>query len=68
MAEQTLPRVFKVGDDVIPEDDGNRSMTNEQVRDALKMAYPEIAYASIVEVRHPDQIVVEFRAKAGRKG
>ncbi len=43
-------------------------ITNEQVRNLLKMQYPEVANATIRETVNGDTRIVEFLPQPGRKG
>lgn len=62
-------RTFKIGSQLIHEDESTREMDNEAVRDFLKGAYPELAHATIREQRLDDgTILVSYLPKIGRKG
>lgn len=62
-------RIFKTGATRIVEDTSLSGLTNEQVRDLLKVTYPEVAHATIRESQLEDGTrLVEFIAIAGRKG
>jgi hypothetical protein len=64
------PRVFKTGSVRIQEDASTRNLSNEQVREVLKSAYPEVAHATIRERVDEDAsvVTVEFLPQPGRKG
>jgi len=71
MSEQnsSKPRVFKTGAVRIVEDDSTRELSIEEVRNRLKVTYPEIAHATTREVKNDDgQIIIEFLPQPGRKG
>lgn len=70
MTEQTpsISRVFKTGATRIVEDETMAGLTNEQVRDILKRAYPEVAHATIREREQDGLRIVEFLPQPGRKG
>jgi hypothetical protein len=61
-------RVFRTGATVITESDAMKSMSVAEVQRLLTPAYPELANADAVEARDGDRLVVNFIAKAGRKG
>ena len=62
-------RTFKIGSQLIHEDESTREMDNEAVRDFLKGAYPELAHATIREQTLDDgTILVSYLPKIGRKG
>lgn len=61
-------RVFKIGATRIVEDSSMSDLTNEQVRDLLKISYPEIANATLREREENGARVVEFLPQPGRKG
>ncbi|MEO8391552.1 MAG: hypothetical protein ABI700_01035 [Chloroflexota bacterium] len=70
MSEQThgLPRVFKTGTVRIVEDASLQGLSNEEVRNLLKVTYPEVANATIRETISEGQRIVEFLPQPGRKG
>ena len=62
-------RVFKTGATRIVEDASLSGLTNNQVRDLLKVTYPEVAHATMRESQLEDGTqLVEFIAIPGRKG
>lgn len=61
-------RVFKIGATRIVEDASMSGVSNEQVRDLLKVTYPEVANATIREREENGLRVVEFLPQPGRKG
>lgn len=63
-----MPRLFKIGATRISEGASMIDRTNEQVRDLLKLSYPEIANATIRERDDNGYRVVEFLPQPGRKG
>lgn len=65
---ETTGRVFKIGSSAIYESEATVGLTNEQVRDTLKAAYPEIANATIGEKVEDGVRVVSFLPQPGRKG
>ena len=63
------PRIFKIGATTIAADDSLAGLDNEQVRETLKSAYPEVAHATVRERMLDDGTqVIEFLPKLGRKG
>lgn len=66
--QNPVARVFKVGATRIVEDVSMAALTNEQVRDLLKISYPEIANATLREREENGQRVVDFLPQPGRKG
>ncbi len=68
-----LPRIFKIGANRIVEDpSATASLSNEQIRNLLKVNYPEVAHATIrerIEATDAGEVqVVEFMPQAGHKG
>jgi len=70
MAEQTTPTslVFKIGATRITADESMVQLSHEQVRDLLKLTYPEVAHATIREREENGLRVIEFLARPGHKG
>ena len=66
--DMTLDRVFKIGSQTIYENEVTYGLTNEQVREALKSAYPEIANATIGTRNENGQEIIDFLPQPGRKG
>jgi hypothetical protein len=67
-ATSSLPRIFKTGATRIVEDETMTGLSHEEIRALLKPRFPEVAYATIHEREVDGHLVVEFRAKVGRKG
>lgn len=68
-AAQTNVRVFKTGSVRIVEDDSMRGLSIEEVRNRLKVTYPEIANATTREFTNDNgQTIIEFLPQPGRKG
>ncbi len=63
-----LKRVFKIGTNRIAEDAATAKLSNEQVRNLLKMQYPEVANATIRETVSGDTRIVDYLPQPGRKG
>ena len=63
-----MGRVFKIGTMKIADDDSTATMTIDQVREHLKIAYPEVAEATIKEKTEGDITFYEFLPRPGRKG
>jgi hypothetical protein len=61
-------RVFKIGSACIVETESMSGLTNEQVRDLLKISYSEVANATLREREENGLRVVEFLPQPGRKG
>lgn len=61
-------RIFKIGTTRIVETESMSGLTNEQVRDLLKISYPEVANATLREREENGLRVVEFLPQPGRKG
>jgi hypothetical protein len=61
-------RQYKTGGTIIREDESTEGLSNEQAREVLKHAYPEIANATIRETEKDGVTTVEFLPKPGRKG
>ncbi len=64
----TTPRIFKTGTVRIVEDQSMHGLSNEDVRNILKVTYPEVANATIRETTAEGQRIVEFLPQPGRKG
>ena len=63
-----LSRVFKIGATRVVETESMSGLTNEQVRELLKIGYPEVANATLRERDENGLRVVEFLPQPGRKG
>ncbi len=61
-------RVFKIGATRIVEDPSMSGVSNDGVRDLLKVSYPEIANATLREREENGMRIVEFLPQPGRKG
>ena len=61
-------RVFKIGSQTIYENDVTYGLSNEAVRDILKLQFPEIANATIGARAENGLSIVEFLPQPGRKG
>jgi hypothetical protein len=61
-------RIFKIGATRVVETESMSGLTNEQVRELLKINYPEVANATLREREENDLRVVEFLPQPGRKG
>lgn len=70
MTNETNPtlRVFKIGATRITEDSSMVGRGNEEIRDILKHAYPEVAHATIREREQEGLRIVDFLPQPGRKG
>jgi hypothetical protein len=62
------PRVFVIGATRIKEDASMAGRSNEEIRDLLKSAYPEVAHATIRETEQDGQKIVSYLARPGHKG
>lgn len=62
------PRHIKIGATQFVEDASTRQMSVEELRQALKPAFPELAYASVHEHEEAGVCYVSFEARPGRKG
>lgn len=63
-----LSRVFKIGATRIIETEQMSGHSNEQVKELLKISYPEVANATLREREENGLRVVEFLPQPGRKG
>lgn len=61
-------RVFKIGATRIVETESMSGLTNEQIKELLKISYPEVANATLREREENGLRVVEFLPQPGRKG
>lgn len=61
-------REFHISGTVIKESQSTAGLSNEQARDVLKTAFPEIANATVRESTKNGVAVVEFLPQPGRKG
>ena len=66
--ENLSSRVFKIGATRVVETESMSGLTNEQVRELLKISYPEVANATLRERDENGLRVVEFLPQPGRKG
>lgn len=62
------PRIFRIGATRIVEDASTAGRSNEEIRDILKQAYPEVAHATIREREQDGMKILDFIPVAGRKG
>lgn len=60
------PRVFKVGGKLIPDPDATKTI--EDVKNTLKLMYPEVSTGTHKVTDDGEQVIVEFLPKAGKKG
>lgn len=63
-----MNRIFKIGSTRIVADASMQDLSNEQIRERLKAAYPEVAEATIRETTQGETTFVEFLSRPGRKG
>ncbi len=65
-----MARIFKIGTTKIAEDESMANLSLDAVRDQLKIAYPEVAEATVREKTDAATGVtfVEFLPRPGRKG
>ena len=63
-----LQRVFKIGDNLIVENETLVNLTNEEAQHMLAFTYPEVENAKVTTSVQNGQLVVEFMPKVGRKG
>jgi len=65
-----MTRIFKIGSSRIVEDETMIDLSTEDVRERLKLAYPEVANATIRETTDDESGItfVSFIPVAGRKG
>ena len=65
-----MTRIFKIGTTKISEDESMAELNLDQIREQLKIAYPEVAEATVHEKVDAETGVtfVEFLPRAGRKG
>jgi PRTRC genetic system protein C len=62
-------RVFKIGETIIHDNPSTEALNTDQVKDALKRAYPEVIHAAVSVTEQENGLqVVEFKPQAGRKG
>jgi len=64
----STPRVFHIGANEVVEDASTAHLSNEAMRNVLKLTYPEVAHATIREREQDGVRHIEFLAVAGRKG
>ena len=63
-----LQRVFKIGDNLIVENETLINLTNEEAQHMLAFTYPEVQNAKLTTSVQNDQLVVEFMTRPGKKG
>lgn len=67
MAVKTLTRVFKLGDQVLP--DPNPQMSEKQVMEFYANQYSELTNGSISTPEYEDdKVIFKFKTVAGSKG
>ncbi|NLF79472.1 MAG: hypothetical protein GX573_27585 [Chloroflexi bacterium] len=62
------PRIFVIGATRIVEDASLAGRSSEEIREILKLTYPEVAHATIRETEQDGQKTVSYLARPGRKG
>jgi hypothetical protein len=68
MQETTPTRVFKIGSVRIVEDETMQGKDAKTIQKLLAPLYPQIENATIRERTEDDTTIVEYIARAGRKG
>jgi uncharacterized protein YhfF len=63
-----MTRVFKIGSTKIVEDESMQGRSLDEVREILRLNFPEVAQATIREKTEGDVTFYEFLPVAGRKG
>ncbi|MEL6524231.1 MAG: hypothetical protein AAFQ07_00845 [Chloroflexota bacterium] len=63
-----LQRVFKIGNNLIVEDERLMGLSNEEAQQMLSFAYPEVANANMTTSVQNGQLIVEWLVRPGRKG
>ena len=61
-------RVFKIGSVRIVEDASMAGKSPEEIRSILKPLYPQVENATIREHTEGEATIIEYLARAGRKG
>ena len=62
------PRIFVIGATRIVEDASLAGRSSEEIREILKLTYPEVAHATIRETEQDGQKIVSFLVRPGFKG
>ena len=63
-----MARIFKIGTTKIVEDESMVGLSLDEIREQLKIAYPEVAEATVRERTEGETTFVEFLPRPGRKG
>jgi hypothetical protein len=63
-----MARIFKIGTTKIVEDESMAGLSLDEIREQLKIAYPEVAEATVRERIEGETTFVEFLPRPGRKG
>ena len=63
-----MARIFKIGTTKIAEDESMVGLSLDEVREQLKIAYPEVAEATVRERTEGETTFIEFLPRPGRKG
>jgi hypothetical protein len=64
----TTPRLIKIGSTQFVEDESTLDLSIEELRRALRPAFPELAYASVQQREENGVHYVFFDARPGHKG
>ncbi|MBN1121801.1 MAG: hypothetical protein JXJ17_12035 [Anaerolineae bacterium] len=63
-----MTRIFRIGSTKIVEDESTQGRSLDEVREILRLSFPEVAQATVREKIEGDVNYVEFLPKPGRKG
>ncbi len=63
-----MARIFKIGTTKIAEDESMANLSLDEIREQLKIAYPEVAEATVREKAEGETTFVEFLPRPGRNG
>lgn len=65
-----MSRIFKIGTTKIVEDESMAGLSLDEIREQLKIAYPEVAEATVREKIDAEAGItyIEYLPRAGRKG
>ena len=63
-----MARIFKIGTTKIAEDESMAGLSLDEIREQLKLAYPEVAEATVRERTEGETTFIEFLPRPGRKG
>ena len=63
-----MTRIFKIGSTKIVEDESMQGRSLDEIREMLRLSFPEVAQATVREKTEGEVTYIEFLPRPGRKG